>query len=143
MATNILIAEVDWAQQHARLSAIRRTVFIEEQHVPENLEWDGIDADCRHVLAQDTSRKIAIGTGRLVADGQIGRMAILSHYRGRGIGSGILRQLIELARRDGHRLIYIHSQLTAVNFYQKANFKVSGNTFIDAGIAHVKMTRSC
>lgn len=143
MATNILIAEVDWAQQHARLSAIRRTVFIEEQHVPKDLEWDGIDVDCRHVLAQDTGRKIAIGTGRLVADGQIGRMAILSHYRGRGIGSGILRQLIELARRDGHRLIYIHSQLTAVNFYQKANFKVSGNTFIDAGIAHVKMTRSC
>jgi len=143
MATNILIAEVDWTQQQAVLSSIRRTVFIEEQHVPEELEWDGIDTDCRHVLAQDTSRNLAIGTGRLVADGQIGRMAILGHYRNRGIGGGVLRQLIELAKRDGHRQVYIHAQLTAVDFYQKANFKIVGNTFMDAGIAHVKMTLAC
>jgi len=140
MKTNILITEVEWSQQHAILSAIRREVFIVEQNVPEELEWDGIDTECCHILALDTSRDLPIGTGRLVTDGQIGRMAIRKDYRRQGIGHRILQQLIKLAIRDGHTQVYLHAQLTAVAFYQQANFKIIGKTFVDAGIAHVKMT---
>ena len=71
------IAEVNWSEQQAALSQIRREVFIEEQHVPEGLEWDGLDPECRHVLAVASDSGLPVGTGRLVADGQIGRMSVL------------------------------------------------------------------
>ncbi len=136
---DIRISEVNWSQQQQTLSAIRREVFIEEQQVPKELEWDGIDPVCRHVLAQDLSKKIAVGTGRLVADGQIGRMAILKKYRQQGIGRDILNQLIKIAKRDGQSLVYVHAQISALNFYQLASFEIIGESFMDAGIEHVKM----
>jgi len=134
------ITEVDWSQRHEALSDIRREVFIEEQQVPKDMEWDGIDPECRHVLALDTSNDLAVGTGRLVADGQIGRMAIRKDYRRNGIGHKILDQLLEVAKRDGHKHVYLHAQLYIVEFYQQAHFEVIGETFMDAGIPHVKMT---
>ena len=134
------VSEVSWSEQQAALSQVRREVFIEEQQVPETLEWDGLDPQCRHVLAMDRESGIAVGTGRLVADGQIGRMAIRKEYRRQGIGHRILQQLLEIARRDGHQQVYLHAQLTAVVFYQQAKFEACGETFMDAGIPHVKMT---
>ena len=136
---NIKIIEVDWSEQQEALSDIRREVFIEEQHVPKDLEWDGLDAECRHVLAYDQTQQLPVGTGRLVADGQIGRMAIRKDYRRNGIGHKILQKLIELAIRDGHTQVYVHAQLYVVEFYQQAHFEISGDTFMDAGIPHVKM----
>ena len=137
---NIDVKEVSWAQQQVALSQIRQVVFIEEQDVPGELEWDGLDPECRHVLAVDSDSGLPVGTGRLVSDGQIGRMAILRDYRRHGIGHKILQQLIELARQDGHAEVYLHAQLYVVDFYQQANFEASGETFMDAGIPHVKMT---
>ncbi len=140
--TNIQIMEADWSQQQPVLAMIRHEVFIVEQQVPEELEWDGVDADCRHVLALDKSLDLPIGTGRLVPDGQIGRMAIRKDYRRQGIGYAILQKLIELSIRDGQTQVFLHAQLYAVAFYQKAQFKVSGETFMEAGIAHVTMIKS-
>ncbi len=137
---NIQISEVDWSEQQEALSEIRRKVFIEEQHVPKDLEWDGLDIKCRHVLAYDRTFEKSVGTGRLVTDGQIGRMAILKEYRRYGIGHKILEKLIELAISDGHAKVYLHAQLYVVEFYQQANFNVCGEVFMDAGIPHVKMT---
>lgn len=140
---NIQVAVVSWSEQQQALSEVRREVFITEQKVPEELEWDDIDADCRHVLASDTSYssllQIPVGTGRLLADGQIGRMAVRKEYRRQGIGYAILQKLIELAICDGHKQIYLHAQLTAVPFYKQAGFKAQGETFMDAGIPHIKM----
>lgn len=137
---NIDVKEVSWAEQQMALSQIRREVFIEEQDVPEELEWDGLDPECRHVLAIDSDSGLPVGTGRLVGDGQIGRMAILKGYRRHGIGHKILQQLIKLARQDRHAEVYLHAQLYVVDFYQQANFEASGETFMDAGIPHVKMS---
>ena len=137
---NIDVREVSWSEQQAALSQIRRAVFIEEQHVPEELEWDGLDPECRHVLAVDSESGTLVGTGRLEADGQIGRMAIHKDYRRQGIGFRILQKLLDIARRDGHQQIYLHAQISAVNFYQQAKFEACGETFMDAGIPHVKMT---
>ena len=136
----IEVMEVNWSEQQVALSQIRREVFIEEQHVPEALEWDGLDPACRHVLAVDKETGLPVGTGRLVADGQIGRMAIRHDYRRQGIGRQILQQLIALARRDGHEQVYLHAQLYVVEFYLQAQFEACGETFMDAGIPHVKMT---
>ena len=141
MIMNIEITEAGWSKHHEAMSAIRREVFIVEQHVPEDLEWDGLDVDCVHVLAQDITQKRPVGTGRLVADGQIGRMAIHKDYRRMGIGHKILQHLLELAKRDGHTEVYLHAQLYIVDFYQQAQFEKTGDTFIDAGIPHIKMTR--
>ncbi|MDH5407421.1 MAG: GNAT family N-acetyltransferase [Gammaproteobacteria bacterium] len=138
---NIEVKEVSWAEQEQALSQIRREVFIEEQHVPEELEWDGLDPDCRHVLAVDQDSGVPIGTGRLVADGQLGRMAVAKDYRRQGIGHKILQLLLDIARRDGHTQVYLHAQLTAVEFYQLAKFVASGDTFMDAGIPHINMSR--
>ena len=133
------VAEVSWSKQQAALSLIRREVFIDEQHVPEDLEWDGLDTACRHVLAEERDSGTPVGTGRLVADGQIGRMAIRKPYRRQGIGHQILQQLIELARRDGHQQVYLHAQVYVVEFYRQAQFEVCSDTFMDAGIPHVTM----
>ncbi len=133
------IIEAEWPRDQNALGMIRQEVFIEEQHVPEALEWDGLDSECRHVLARDLSTDLPIGTGRLVADGQIGRMAICKDYRRNGIGSLLLEKLLELAKLDGHTQVYLHAQLYVVDFYKKAHFEVSGATFMDAGIPHVKM----
>ena len=138
--TSIKIFEADWTQQQEALSGIRREVFIEEQNVPEELEWDGIDAVSVHVLAYDNFNDIPIGTGRLASDGQIGRMALRKDYRRQGIGHAILKKLIELALRDGHSNVYLHAQLYVVDFYKQAGFEAVGETFMDAGIPHVKMT---
>ncbi len=122
------------------IEAIRRQVFIEEQGIPAQLEWDGRDPDCRHVLAL-TSRNNAVGTGRLDPDGRIGRMAVLAPWRGQGIGSAILGALVGIARSRGYRKLTLHAQLSASGFYRKAGFRETGAPFIEAGIHHVGMEK--
>ena len=123
----------------AALRKIREAVFVHEQQVPKTLEWDGMDARCLHVLAEIDGEPA--GTGRLLPDGQIGRMAVLRELRGRGIGSAMLLQLIELARAGGMRLLILHAQIHAVPFYRRFGFAVQGETFVEAGIPHTRMTR--
>lgn len=120
---------------------IRRTVFIEEQQIPANLEWDGLDADCRHVLAFSQSGE-AVGTGRLLANGRIGRMAVLPDWRGRGVGTAILDALLQLARCDGHPRVILHAQRAVARFYRNAGFMETGEVFMEAGIEHVPMEKN-
>ena len=120
---------------------IRRMVFIEEQQIPANLEWDGLDADCRHVLAFSQSDE-AVGTGRLLANGRIGRMAVLPDWRGRGIGTAILDALLQLARREDHPRVSLHAQRTVARFYRNAGFRETGEVFMEAGIEHVPMEKN-
>jgi len=107
--------------------------------VPEELEWDEIDARCRHVLAFLPDGE-AIGTGRLLPDGHIGRMAVLKAWRGRGAGSAILTLLLRLARQAGFDVARLHAQTHAVGFYAKYGFTVTGDEFMEAGIPHRAMT---
>lgn len=127
-----------WQDDGLLLSGVRRTVFIEEQRVPEELEWDGFDAVCHHVLALDTAGQ-PIGTGRIKADGHIGRMAVLGQYRGQGVGSAILNALLEYAMANDYREVYLHAQCSAVGFYERHGFTVSSGEFMDAGIPHRTM----
>ena len=137
---NVRVAAVEWASAEPAIRAIRETVFIREQSVPEEMEWDGLDPSCIHVLAWNGSGE-AIGTARLQMMGTIGRMAVLDGWRGRGVGSALLQTLLDLALRQGLARVTLSAQAHAVGFYERAGFLAIGEPFMDAGIPHRKMTK--
>lgn len=128
----------DWTCDEARLSCIRRAVFIDEQGVPEDLEWDTDDAGATHLLALDGAGQ-AIGCARLLPDGHIGRMAVLPPWRGRGVGRALLAAAVEAARMHGHTMLRLSAQTHAADFYARAGFVAIGAEYEEAGIPHVAM----
>ena len=134
----VAVAEVPWETHADILTAVRRAVFIEEQGVPEEEELDGEDASSRHFLATD-SQGNPIGTSRLLPSGQIGRMAVLPAWRRRNVGARLLAAAIDSARRMNLK-VFLHAQMGALGFYQRNGFEASGEVFLEAGIAHRKMT---
>lgn len=129
---------VDWREASGTLSAIRTTVFVGEQGVPPEIEIDGRDPGCAHVVAESDSGE-AVGTGRLMPDGRIGRMAVLAAWRGRGVGAAMLEALVAEAKRRGFRETYLHAQAHAKDFYARHGFVVEGEEYLEAGIPHVLM----
>lgn len=129
-----------WAAARDAARGVREAVFVREQGVPLNLEWDGLDESCEHALATDP-RGVAIGTGRLLPDGRIGRMAVLPQWRGRGVGAAILAALVARAGERGLARVALHAQTHAAGFYARLGFVPAGETFMEAGIPHVAMTR--
>lgn len=129
------VALAHWPKDADALRRVRSEVFIQEQNVPEDLEWDGIDSDCLHALALD-SQQLAIGTGRLLPDGHIGRMAVLSNWRGKGVGAAILQYLLNQALRRGDQDIVLNAQISALDFYRRYGFEAYGETFLEADIMH-------
>ena len=127
-----------WPHDAAALRAVRTAVFIDEQHVPAALEWDGIDEMCAHVLARNID-KTAIGTGRLLPDRKIGRMAVVPPARGHGVGAAIMRELLALARERGYADVELSAQTHAIGFYKKFGFVAFGDEYLDAGIPHRSM----
>ena len=119
---------------------VRDTVFGEEQHIPRELDWDGSDEMCLQVLAAD-DKGHTVGTGRLQPDGRIGRIAVLKEWRGQGIGTRILKTLVDAARARGTQRVYLHAQAHSVQFYEKSGFHRDGGEFLEAGIPHVTMTK--
>lgn len=119
---------------------IREQVFIREQHVPVELEWDGEDESAMHLLAEDAAGQ-AIGTARLLPDGHIGRVAVLAAWRGRGVGNALMRRMLQLAKNNGHREVFLDAQVDAIDFYLGLGFAVEGEVFMDAGIPHRHMQR--
>jgi predicted GNAT family N-acyltransferase len=135
------IVDADWPRDQSCIRKIRNAVFVAEQGIPAEVEWDGRDVDCRHVLALAGDADV-IATGRLMADGRIGRMAVLRAWRGCGVGLAMLERLQQQAQQDGLRRVYVHAQLEVAGFYRRAGFLISGQPFIAVNIAHVKMTKA-
>ena len=127
-----------WDEARPLARPVREEVFIAEQGVPRELEWDDADATSRHALALDAAGR-CVGTARLLRDGHLGRMAVLAPWRRRGVGRALAQALIERARRDGHRHIVLHAQTHAAPFYRKLGFREEGAVFEEAGIPHVIM----
>lgn len=138
--TDIRISKTDWATDEARLSGLRRRVFIEEQHVPEELEWDEHDAECPHFLAADADGT-PVGCIRLLPTGQVSRLCVLQERRSEGIGRRLLDAAVTEARRLGLREIFLHAQTHATSFYEAAGFSVDGGIFVEAGIPHRLMVK--
>ena len=127
-----------WAEDFAALRAVRETVFVAEQDVPVELEWDGLDPGCRHLLAEDAHGR-PIGCARLLPDGHIGRMAVLAPWRGRGVGRALLRAMLAQAAASGFAMVRLNAQVQALGFYAREGFQACGDVFDDAGIAHRAM----
>jgi hypothetical protein len=140
-STGVKVTVTDWAAARAFARPIRLRVFVEEQDVPVALEWDEHDAASEHAVAFDATGA-AVGTGRLLADGHIGRMAVLAAARGQGTGGAILEALMSRARARGMTQVVLNAQTHAAPFYARHGFAPCGEAFMEAGIPHVAMRRS-
>ena len=126
-----------WEKARAHAEPIRTVVFVGEQGVPPELEMDERDAACVHAIAFLDGR--AVGTGRLLPDAHIGRMAVLKEWRNRGIGGLMLQKLIERAKARGDREVALSAQVHAVPFYRAHGFVEEGCEYLEAGIRHQAM----
>lgn len=134
----------DWSTLQPDAQGVRYDVFVVEQNIPVELEWDEMDAACIHAVAylEDRSeRGLAVGTGRLLPDGHIGRMAVTKQARGSGIGGAILEALMREAEKRGDRSVLLNAQTQAETFYGRYGFVRDGAEFEEASIAHIQMRR--
>jgi len=127
-----------WQASQAALQAIREQVFIKEQRVPVELEWDEFDASAMHLLAID-SAKNPIGCARILENGSIGRMAVLAEWRGLGVGKALLSAAINVCRKHQYSTVTLSAQTHAIGFYENAGFTVCSEDYLDAGIPHRDM----
>lgn len=137
--SNITVRIADWHDDNADLRRIREAVFVVEQEVPPELEWDAEDTDAVHFLALEGD--FAVGTARLLADGQIGRVSVLKDWRGLHIGEMLMQAAIGEAERRGLNRQQLTAQAHAVRFYERLGFRVASEEFLEAGIPHVDMVR--
>ncbi|MDE2202499.1 MAG: GNAT family N-acetyltransferase [Burkholderiaceae bacterium] len=135
---DVEISRWDAVREDAR--AIRYDVFVIEQNVPVELEWDAWDDQCWHALARDTAGR-PVATGRLLPDGHIGRMAVRKEARGTGVGARVLEALIGKAQSLGYPELILNAQTHAMPFYARAGFTPEGEAFEEAGIPHRTMRR--
>ncbi len=134
----VTIRAADWDRDQQLLRSIREAVFVREQKVPVELEWDGSDARCAHVIAYVEDGQ-AVATGRLLPDGHIGRIAVLKAWRRHGIGSRVLQTLIDTAKANGIATCALNAQTHALSFYERHGFVAQGEEFDEAGIPHRHM----
>jgi predicted GNAT family N-acyltransferase len=134
------VDRIDYATGVEDLRRVRETVFVQEQQVPIEEEWDALDPLCHHVIARDDNGR-PIGTGRLTPERKIGRMAVLRDWRGRGVGDALLLALIEAARQQQWPEVSLHAQVSAEAFYTRHGFLPYGERFWEAGIEHQSMRR--
>ena len=133
------IRPANWARDEVAIAKVRQEVFIDEQRVPDELEWEAIDAACRWFVAESYAG--IIGIARLLPDGHFGRMAVRLAWRRRGIGSGLLNAAMQAALESGLNRVVLSAQVHAIPFYARAGFQVQGPEYLDAGIPHRTMIR--
>jgi hypothetical protein len=134
---NITSIICDYESYTEDICAIRNEVFVNEQNVPKELEIDGLDIEAKHVLA--FVDEVPIGTGRILSDGHIGRVAVLKNYRGLGIGKSIMKDLIKWAQDMSLEKVWLSSQWHAHSFYLDFGFVCVDEIYKEAGIDHIKM----
>tara|TARA_B100000767_G_C19521293_1_gene432598 strand:+ start:87 stop:512 length:426 start_codon:yes stop_codon:yes gene_type:complete len=136
----ITINSASWKDNEADIKSVRVPVFVEEQQVPYELDFDALDANAMHWLAVDENNK-PIGTARMLNDGHFGRMAVLKVFRHKGIGRLIMAEAIAYAAASGYPKVYLNAQLTAFSFYETLGFTRYGEVFSAAGMDHIAMVK--
>lgn len=137
-ADDFRVDPADFTRDLPAIRAVREPVFLIEQNVPPELEWDELDPLSKHVVARDLNGQ-AIGTARLTPEHRIGRMAVLAQWRGKGVGEAMLTRLLDQARDLGYPAIELHAQTHAIAFYARSGFAVEGEEYLEAGIPHQNM----
>jgi predicted GNAT family N-acyltransferase len=140
MTLPIPVKTLSWTEGDQVLSAIRREVFIDEQQVPEELEWDGEDSNALHFLA--TVENEPVGCARLLPNGHVGRMAVLKAWRGMGAGRRLMKVILMEAEKLKLSHLFLNAQTQAAEFYLKFGFKQVGGAFADASIPHIRMEKT-
>jgi predicted GNAT family N-acyltransferase len=135
----ITVRVADWHQDNADIRRVRDAVFVAEQSVPPELEWDAEDGDAIHFLAFEGD--FVVGTARLLPDGEIGRLSVLKDWRGMKVGDALLKAVINEAEQRDLKQQKLSAQVQAVAFYQRFGFTVVSEEFLEAGLPHVNMTR--
>ena len=138
MSTPFTVSLVNWHDGEPLLRAVREAVFVREQSVPQELEWDGMDDGSRHALALSLNGE-AIGCGRIMPNGHIGRIAVLAQWRNMRVGTAIMEALLDEAHARGYKQVDVHAQTQAIPFYHIFGFAEYGKEFMDAGMPHRKM----
>ncbi len=138
LTADFRVEPADYRTDFQDLRRVREPVFVIEQQVPIELEWDAIDPICQHVIARDNDNR-PIGTGRLSPQRKIGRMAVMHAWRGRGVGEALLRALIDAARAQRWPDVTLNAQVDAIGFYEKYGFVAHDAEFMEAGIRHQAM----
>lgn len=132
------IHAVTWHDGEPLLRAVREAVFMREQGVSAELEWDGLDESSHHVLALSNTGQ-AIGCGRVLPNAHIGRIAVMPEWRGKKVGTAILEGLLAYAASKHYPEVDVDAQVQALAFYQRFGFVEEGEVFMDANIPHRKM----
>lgn len=127
-----------WDELKQYLVPLRTHVFIDEQQVPPELEWDEEDATAVHFVVFEAPAS-ALGCARLLPTGQIGRMAVVSSRRGSGFGQALLQAAENSAISQGLHEVFLHAQTHAIPFYSRFGYRISSDEFMDAGIPHRTM----
>lgn len=136
-----IIKSGSWAELKRDAAQIRRKVFVQEQSIPEQDEWDDQDAVSLHFVVYDVKHEQSqpIATARLLENNSIGRVAVLKAYRGRGIGQLIMQQIIDYAQTEKRQCLKLSSQVHAILFYETLGFRIKGEEYLDCGIPHIDM----
>ncbi|WP_282341662.1 GNAT family N-acetyltransferase [Pseudomonas sp. PS02288] len=137
--SSIHVRVADWQKENAELRRIRESVFIAEQAVPPELEWDSDDASAVHFLAFEGD--YPIGTARLLSNGHIGRVSVLRDWRGLKVGDALMRAVLTEAERLGLAEQTLSAQVHAAPFYERLGFEIVSSEYLEAGIPHVDMVR--
>ncbi|WP_318498503.1 GNAT family N-acetyltransferase [Photobacterium leiognathi] len=119
------------------IRTVREQVFIQEQQIDPEIEFDNLDSEAVHVLVMDGEQPL--GTGRILSDGHIGRIAIMKSARGQGLGAKVVQALVEYALQQGYPRVDLGAQTHAVDFYRKLGFMPYGDEFMEANIPHQAM----
>lgn len=126
-----------WNKLEQDVKFIRKQVFIIEQNIPEEEEWDDQDMISDHFVVYDQDQPIA--TARLLQNNSVGRVAVLKAYRGQGIGRMIMLEIIQQAHQQDRKFLQLSSQVHAISFYEKLGFSIQGDAYDECGIPHIKM----
>ena len=129
----------DWHRDYSKIHHIRESVFVAEQAMPPEQEWDSDDETAIHFLAEQED--FAIGTARLLPDGYVGRLSVLKDWRGLHVGDALMQAVIAEASVRGIGELKLTAQVHATAFYQRFGFEVVSEEFLEAGLPHVDMLR--
>ena len=136
----VSLSVCEWDEAADRVMPLREAVFVVEQGVPPELEEDEFDPVSRHIVAALADGRV-IGTGRLLPDGHLGRLAVAADWRARGVGGAVLAALVAEAGERGMAEVVLHAQTHAEPFYTRRGFVPDGPVFDEAGIPHRLMRR--